>query len=168
MSEYLRVLLTRGMRMQVNPRSLMKNAELRELTEKVQKVDLEDILKHKLSNVWLLSRLWDIFLSKCEAEKSITNRLCLSMFVLLCLEGPLKATDGWWTRCQHYCVCTNFWVYMVNTTGWCQESSSVVWKIFVTQTCFETLLRELCMFQSVDTQLWYNTISADLWLHHIH
>lgn len=37
--------------MKVNPRSLMKNAQLRGLTEEVQKVDLEDILKHKLSNV---------------------------------------------------------------------------------------------------------------------
>lgn len=51
MSKYLRVLLTEGMRLKVNPGSLMKNAELRDLTEEIQKMDLQDILKHSLSNV---------------------------------------------------------------------------------------------------------------------
>lgn len=37
--------------MKANLRNLMKNAEPRELTEEIQKVDLEDILKHNLSNV---------------------------------------------------------------------------------------------------------------------
>lgn len=51
MSKYLRVLLTEGIGMKVNPRNLMKNAELRELTEEIQKMDLEDILKRNSSNV---------------------------------------------------------------------------------------------------------------------
>lgn len=51
MSTYLRVLLTEGIGMKVNPENLMKNAELRELTEEIQKMDLEDILKHNLSDV---------------------------------------------------------------------------------------------------------------------
>lgn len=41
MSKYLRVLLTEGMGMKVNPRKLMKNAELRELTEEIDRGNAE-------------------------------------------------------------------------------------------------------------------------------